>query len=285
LKAVIAAVPFLRDRDVRVGKAGETLEEIQADLIAGIQSVYDSVAAAAKAHAGQNIPVIGTGHLTTLGSSSSDSELAIHVGGLGAFPSSGFSESFNYVALGHLHRPQKADAAGRIRYSGSPIPLSFSESGDSKAIEFLELENGRLTKQESIPIPQQRGLLRLCCNAQEVRDYLIGYSWPTYPLGCLVELTINNLGGSSVSLDAIRDLLVDKSVQILQIRTVDRSRLAEMKDDGATVEEAIRFLQNEPREVFAQRLEATDYSPETKQRLCTAFDMLLEDVMTAIHDK
>jgi hypothetical protein len=58
-----------------------------------------------------------------------------------------------------------------------------------------------------------------------------------------------------------------------------------MKDDGATVEEAIRFLQNEPREVFAQRLEATDYSPETKQRLCTAFDMLLEDVMTAIHDK
>lgn len=284
VKAVIAAVPFLRDRDVRLGQSGETLQDIQANLIAGIKSIYDSASIAAKKYADQKIPTIATGHLTTLGSSSSDSELSIHVGGLGAFPCSGFPDDFHYVALGHLHRPQKADAAGRIQYSGSPIPLSFSEAEDNKSIQYLEFEDDRLTKLESIAIPQQLRLLCLKGDAEGMASNLKAYDWPSHPMGCLVELTITNAAKASVSLESLRELLAEKNVHILQIRTLDNPTFGDLKEDTASVEEAIRYLQNEPQEVFAQRLDTTDYSPETKERLTAAFDSLIEDVMTTVHD-
>ncbi len=132
-RVAVAMIPFLRDRDLRVGKAGESADEIRAQVLAGITSRYEEAAAAA---VGLKCPVIATGHLTVLGASTSDSERDIHIGGLGAVTSGSFPEVFSYVALGHLHRPQATDASGRVRYSGSPIALSFSEVADEKRCGF-----------------------------------------------------------------------------------------------------------------------------------------------------
>jgi DNA repair exonuclease SbcCD nuclease subunit len=70
------------------------------------------------------------GHLTILGSRTTDSEREIHVGGLGAVGAECFSSAFKYVALGHLHRAQTAKGNAAVRYAGSPIPLSFSEAAE-----------------------------------------------------------------------------------------------------------------------------------------------------------
>lgn len=135
-RVALALIPFLRDREVRVGHAGETIEEIRDRMVDGIAGVY---AEAAEAY-GLPLPVIATGHLTVLGASRSDSERDIHIGGLGAFPADRFPKRFDYVALGHLHRPQMVQSG--VAYAGSPIPLSFSEADDTKILRVLDVHPG-----------------------------------------------------------------------------------------------------------------------------------------------
>ncbi|MCB2609681.1 exonuclease sbcCD subunit D, partial [Listeria monocytogenes] len=61
------------------------------------------------------------------GSVSEDSERNLIIGNVEALPASLFPGQIAYVALGHLHKPQKVAGQERIRYSGSPLPLSFAE--------------------------------------------------------------------------------------------------------------------------------------------------------------
>jgi len=102
-EVAIALVPFLRDRDLRVGTAGETASEIQSGVVAGIERVYAETAAALGK---VRCPAIATGHLTVANSKTSDSEREIHIGGLGSVTPEIFPKAFAYVALGHLHCPQ-----------------------------------------------------------------------------------------------------------------------------------------------------------------------------------
>ncbi len=74
------------------------------------------------------LPIIATGHLTTVGASKSDAVRDIYIGTLDAFPAQAFPPA-DYIALGHIHRAQIVADSEHIRYSGSPIPLSFDETG------------------------------------------------------------------------------------------------------------------------------------------------------------
>lgn len=172
IELVVCAVPFLRDRDVRRSVAGETTAEQETRLKQGISAHYHQF----KKHIGiykQNkIPVIATGHLYTSGGTSSDSENEIYVGNLGRISGDQFPAEFDYVALGHLHRPQLVNAFGHIRYSGSPIPLSFSEAGDCKVVLLLEFENEKLLSIQQIMIPPCRKLQRIKGNLESVKAKL-----------------------------------------------------------------------------------------------------------------
>jgi exonuclease SbcD len=144
-RAIVGLIPFLRDRDVRQGKAGESGEDIRRALISGISGCYQETLDAMKTRWNQigtdnHVPVlIGMGHLTVAGSAKSESEREIHIGGLGALSPEHVPSGYDYIALGHLHRPQWAHKEKRIRYSGSPIGLSFSEVGDTKSVTILDL--------------------------------------------------------------------------------------------------------------------------------------------------
>jgi exonuclease SbcD len=86
----------------------------------------------------------------------SESERLLQVGGSGAV-SAAHLEGFDYVALGHLHRPQ-AMAEGRIRYAGSPLAYSFSEAGQQKSATLLEIDAAGGVTAEEIPLPARRPL-------------------------------------------------------------------------------------------------------------------------------
>ena len=83
-------------------------------------------------------PNVLVGHAFVAGGSESESERPLSVGGSGAVPVDTF-DGFDYVALGHLHRPQQADAAGRIRYSGSLLKYSFQEAGHAKSVSVVRV--------------------------------------------------------------------------------------------------------------------------------------------------
>lgn len=77
-------------------------------------------------------------HAFVAGSAESESERPLSVGNAGVVPASTFS-GFDYVALGHLHRPQRA-GADHIRYSGSLLKYSFHEADHSKSVTLVELD-------------------------------------------------------------------------------------------------------------------------------------------------
>lgn len=83
---------------------------------------------------------IAMAHAFVNGGTSSESEKTLTVGGTGAVPFDLF-DGFGYVALGHLHRPQVL-GDGRLVYSGTPMPYSFSEEHD-KSVRLIEFDGRR----------------------------------------------------------------------------------------------------------------------------------------------
>jgi exonuclease SbcD len=82
-------------------------------------------------------------HLYVLGGAESESERPIQVGGAYTVDTSALCcANTQYVALGHLHRPQQLKASSHIRYSGSPLAYSFSEAGQAKSVAVLDMAPG-----------------------------------------------------------------------------------------------------------------------------------------------
>ncbi len=149
------ALPFLRPAEV----TGATLGD---DYIKGIAHVHERLIAAAEAkrQPGQALIAISHAHMAG-GSVSVDSERSLIIGSAEALPASLFGDSISYVALGHLHKPQQVNGQSRIRYSGSPIPLSFSEIDYPHQILEIECEGERLVSVEPLLIPRAVDLIRL----------------------------------------------------------------------------------------------------------------------------
>lgn len=146
-QCIIAAVPYLRDRDVRSSQAGESGADKDANLLAGIRQHYAKVADIAKAKQAElndksqhHIPIIATGHLFAAGGTTTEDDGVrdLYVGNLGKISADTFDDSFDYVALGHLHVPQKVGGSDTIRYSGSPIAMGFGEAKQTKQVLLVQ---------------------------------------------------------------------------------------------------------------------------------------------------
>lgn len=143
---IVCAVPYLRDRDIRVAEAGESVEDKERKLIDGIRTHYAAVAALAeqkREELGADIPIIGTGHLFTAGGQTVDGDgvRELYVGSLAHVTAGIFPACFNYLALGHLHVPQKVNGSETIRYSGSPLPMGFGEAKQQKSVCQVEFHS------------------------------------------------------------------------------------------------------------------------------------------------
>ncbi len=173
MECVVAAVPFLRDKDIRQVIAGESYEDSVKATREGIVKHYRLVADEAVKY---NCPIIAMGHLHVQGAGTSESEREIHIGNLAGLEVSTFPKEFNYVALGHIHRPQKLNVDGTVRYSGSPIPLSFSERSDKKQVIILEINDKQISNIGLIPVPVVRNLISVKGSFTQVSDQLKSYN-------------------------------------------------------------------------------------------------------------
>ena len=149
------ALPFLRPAEVTGAHLGD-------NYLRGIGQVHEWLieAANAKRQPGQALVAISHAHMAG-GSVSEDSERSLIIGNAEALPASLFGPSISYVALGHLHKPQKVNGEERIRYSGSPIPLSFSEISYQHQVLDVVLDGETLVSVEPMLIPRSVNLQRL----------------------------------------------------------------------------------------------------------------------------
>ncbi len=144
-EAIVCAVPYLRDRDIRIVEAGESIEDKNTKLIDGLQRHYAGVCRVAEEKQREygDIPIIGMGHLFTAGGKTveGDGVRELYVGSLAHVDKDIFPACMDYLALGHLHVPQKVGAAEYIRYSGSPIPMGYGEATHEKSVVIVEFSN------------------------------------------------------------------------------------------------------------------------------------------------
>lgn len=272
-RVAVAMLPFLRDRDLRVGKAGETAEEIRSQLAAGISNCYEETANAAT-HV--KCPIVATGHLTVVGASSSDSEREIHIGGLGAVSSDTFPSEFSYVALGHLHRPQAMDAAGRVRYSGSPIALSFGEAGDVKEVRILDVSDSGVS-QYGLPIPVFRKLKQIRTTQAELEQTLASFDLKSEELRPWLEVIVEDAALEQDLVERVRVLAQGKAFDVLKVLRGKSAPVIGMAAGEATDEEAIESLLDDPERVFDHLLgDHTLLCEDEIGLLKTAFAVLVD---------
>lgn len=254
--AVVAAVPFLRERDLRQSSAGETMQDVQSQVRNAIRDHYTAQLAACRAVAAQR-PVIAMGHLTVLGATTSDSEREIHIGNLGAVGADIFA-GFDYTALGHLHRPQCVAGQERVRYSGSPIPLSFSEAADAKSVVVIDTQNFQI---ETLATPLSRALVRVKASRENLAADLAHVT-----SGAWAEVTLK-LDAPEPDLERrVRDASGSRFEVLKVLAEFPEAAHTPWQTAGPTLSEL------QPREVFRELLQEKQIEGE---ELTSVFDELL----------
>ena len=160
---IVAAVPFLADRVLRSMVFGESLSERETKVRSAIHEHYDAVARIAtkyKETFNKNIPIIAMGHLYVAGGQLGDGVRDLYVGGMGQVSANVFSDTFDYVALGHLHVPQIVGQKEHIRYCGSPLPMGFNEAKQTKQVCLVTFE-GNQRKIQTLAVPVFQRLERI----------------------------------------------------------------------------------------------------------------------------
>ncbi|KKW52229.1 exonuclease SbcD [Pantoea ananatis] len=248
--ALLCAIPYLRPRDIMRSQAGQSGRDKQRSLLEAITAHYQRSFAAAQA-LNLALPIVVTGHLTALGVSKSDSVRDIYIGTLDAFPASAFPPA-DYIALGHIHRAQRVADSDHIRYSGSPIPLSFDELGSEKSVFLLDFSPSGLTVTPlTIPLFQPMQVLK--GSLAQITRQLSQFSAPdgTKPVWLDIEVTTQEyLSDLQRQVEALTASL---PVDVLLLR---RSREQRQHSLAQLDKETLSELNVE--EVFARRLALDD---------------------------
>lgn len=274
-RLVIAAIPFLRDRDLRKGYAGQDASDIQQALTAGIKRRYEETAEAATKWSEKGVPVLATGHLTVMGTSKSDSEREIHIGGLGDVGADVFPDIFSYVALGHLHRPQTPRE--RVCYSGSPIALSFSEANDTKEVQILDFADGTLKEQTSIRVPVFRKLAQIRTSWDDLSEAISNFNPDTGKLETWVEVVVKDAGLDEDINEIVQNLAIGRDFKVLKVLRESATLPEGMRIEGRSDDEAIETLLDNPTKVFEHLLEQdSNMNKKHKQELKIVFAQLLD---------
>lgn len=161
VKAWCIAMPFLRPADVPRQELGEGGEGGN-PYAAGVASLYQEALALAeqRRQPGQAIIAMGHCHLTG-GQVSDESERSLVIGGSESLSAAMFAPAIAYVALGHLHLAQVVGKDETRRYSGSPLPLSFSEINYPHQVVLVDLAGEAVGAIRAVPVPRAVELLRV----------------------------------------------------------------------------------------------------------------------------
>ena len=275
-RLVVAAVPFLRDAEVRQLVAGESAADRAERLRHGIAAHYQALADHLGHYRALNVPVMATGHLFAAGGTAGDAERDIHVGTLGQITAEAFPACFDYVALGHLHRPQVVGGQAHIRYCGAPIPLSFSETNHSQQVLLLSFSGAACPVIRALDVPATRELRRFRGTLEKVVQEILDHDNAGYLHATWAEAAVESSLPWALVQEQIREAwqATEGRVQVLVVR--------KLRDEMAptvafeTPEAPLPDLDElTPRAVFEQLLDTKNYTPEARQELLDTFGELL----------
>ncbi|MFT2089949.1 exonuclease subunit SbcD [Paraglaciecola sp. 2405UD69-4] len=266
--AILCAVPFIRARDVLQSSAGETGLQKRQALGEAIKEHYQSLyhlALSKRQDSGIDIPIIATGHLTALGVTQSESVRDIYIGTLDGFAADGFPPA-DYIALGHIHKPQIVAKSEHIRYSGSPIPLSFDELGKPKQVMLVEFTGSSCKELTPVDVPSFQAMEVLKGELSSIEKALTRFKNYEASSPCWLCIEVDSQDYLSDLQARIQTLTEGLNVDVLQLR---RNRNQRRQLLNQVNKETLAELS--PEEVFEKRLdmETFDTSEDADQEQVT----------------
>jgi exonuclease SbcD len=166
-QAVIAALPHVPER--YIVDAWRLLDPEQEGFKDYAERVARMMDALAASFTGSTVNIL-VSHQFLSGAEASGSEWSVHVSLPYALPPARIPSTAQYVALGHLHRPQDVtNAPVPARYAGSPLQLDFGEEQQRKSVTVLEAVAGQPARVEVIPLASGRSLRTMEGTIDELR--------------------------------------------------------------------------------------------------------------------
>ncbi|MCX7067148.1 MAG: exonuclease SbcCD subunit D C-terminal domain-containing protein [Methylococcales bacterium] len=274
IKAWCGAMPFLRNADLPNSEDDDP-------LVTGVKSLYDELFSQLQSHAQHGESLIMTGHCYMVNGNVSElSERKILGGNQHALPVELFPKAIDYVALGHLHLAQSVGANEHIRYSGSPIPLSFDESHYVHSVLQVEVTAGQGVAITKLKIPRSIELLRIP-NSKD-------FATLSNVLAQLESLDLADLPEAQhpfvelrIKLDKPEPSLrqqIEKVISVLPVRLLKITTAYAGNDNSLAdlqIEQRLEELQ--PLDVF-QRCYQTKYDTPAPDDLTALFNELLEGI-------
>ena len=275
----ILAVPFLRDKDLRASLPADQLMDKTKTTEAGIRHHYERLVDLAKSTYGDDVPLIAMGHLFIKGAVTSDSEREVHIGSLDGLALDVIPKGIDYMALGHIHKPQKVHNLKHVRYCGSPIFLDFSERNYEKRVILVNVKQKNDVEIKSHPIPLARDMVRFTGTLESVKKELENFK-NTRPLCAFVELDIVEKGLDILKVQELedwREKIISDHFKIIKSRISfenESSAILEIPSNGMS--KSIHELS--PLDIFRQKIEESEVDEETALSLTDAYMQLLEEV-------
>jgi len=270
-EAIVCAVPYLRDRDVRTSEIYESIDDKARKLIDGIHQHYleiIDIAEQKRRESSIKIPLIAMGHLFAAGGTIAENNEVrdLYVGTLAHIPSSFFPDTIDYLALGHLHIAQKVNSSPTRRYSGSPLQLSFGSNNSQKSMTAITFSSE--IQVETIAVPPFLRLETISGSASEIIKE--AESLRTEPGPILLEVQYT---GQRIAM--LREELEKKvSGSDIELIRIINSQAAGMTLQNDTRSESLEDL--DEFEVFKRCLEAHDVAENEREELEYCFAKILE---------
>ncbi len=280
--AIVCAVPYLREKDIRSVESGESVEEKGIKLVAGLKEHYAQVCDYAQqqqqelySQVAEPLPVIAMGHLFAAGGKTlhEDGVRELYVGSLAYIGQEMFPENIDYLALGHLHIPQCVGDNNHFRYSGSPLPMSFGEAEQDKQVIIANFEKGSVDIRE-ITIPRFQQLKQLSGNLDEIQSEIEALKQQAESVWLEIIYT-----GKDVVPDLwsqVEEMLADSKLEVLRIKNEAAYKGIVVTDgEGETLDDRDEY------DVFKSCLQAHDIPKESRDDLMQSY----KEIIHSLHEE
>ncbi len=297
VEAIICAVPYLRDKDVRSFEPGETIDDKNRKLVDGIKKHYTNIVKIAEKKRNKiiknsrmnnqrsEIPIIAMGHLFTAGGKTVDGDgvRELYVGSLAHVETDIFPKSIDYFALGHLHVPQVIDNKANMRYSGSPIPMGFGEANQQKSVVIIEFNTDCLNTNDTetqvrqkaeinlIHIPCFQKLIHIDGDLKTILDKLEELKNTESSAWLEIEYTANDYIGN------LREV-IDKAISDSKIEVVRIKNKRVMNRVMKTISKSETLDDLDHEEVFIRCLDAHELSGSDREILSNTYREIIKDL-------
>lgn len=278
-EAIVCAVPYLRDKDIRTIEPGETIDDKNIKLVQGLKKHYADVCDIAEQkrsgfeeHGHADIPIIAMGHLFTAGGKTVDGDgvRELYVGSLAHVGEDVFPSSIDYLALGHLHVPQAVGSAQHIRYCGSPIPMGYGEATQDKKVILIEFNSG-IANIVHIQVPCFQQLVRIVGSLDDIHTELEKLKKEDSRAWLEIDYTGSDIGSNLR--DILDETLADSAMELLRIKN---RRIIDRVISSIAEDETLDDL--DPGDVFMRCLDTFDVPNEDRTELTESYNEIIKSL-------